>query len=359
MKRKRKYKKPELIKIELEFKELIRSTTGGGCPSLYRWDGKEFVEENNILPQSERLSFFKRTIRDFYLLQKKPSVRQKSLHFKIKESELEVSYFKKFELWTIEYPRGYNLGVSNLGEPVLFKQPVLPLEAIDNQGEDRLFELSSFNWIAPNTYYSSTPGDVLDLTFENLNGSSLKLIIVDPISLDDLMKKAYAGCCPNIGAQLKESIHVILEGVGEITVVCSRKNFYPEIIDLTPFKEKLKNKSVIKIRLAFTSFHKVCFVGLDATPQIPLKVNRYNLQKAYHTGIGEVTSLLTQEDESYVKLIPGEELDLYFPVPKFSNKNANQEIGYMLLTTGYYLPITKIIRVNNYLASSSYLSAQV
>jgi hypothetical protein len=92
----------------------------------------------------------------------------------------------------------------------------------------------------------------------------------------------------------------------------------------------------------------VAFVGIDTTPPIPMKKRVYKLSKAIHSELGDVTETLREENNQFTCLIPGEEIELKFPVPEPA-KPWNK-LSYVLVTRGYYIPVTKLMSLSKEVA---------
>jgi hypothetical protein len=130
----------------------------------------------------------------------------------------------------------------------------------------------------------------------------------------------------------------------------TRDEYYPEIVELTPYLERIKKERNIKIRLEFTSFHKVCFVGLDSSPQVSIKLKKYPLLQAWHSNFGSVTEKLNELNNMFVPLFPGEEIDLIFPIPEKASLKS-RKISYVLISKGYYIPIHKVVNLQKVLTT--------
>lgn len=337
-KERKKYTKPEVIRIPIDFRRLIKNQTGGGggyCPYLFVWNGINYVRENSLLPDSEDLWRKEKLLTDYYVLKNLPQAKNGYLSFKIKEVSEDISWFKKFEMISVEIDKNYSIGYTPEGKLSSYFHPKLPKEIVDGRGNSLWNKLGK-NMDDIRDYFRSKPGDEIYLDFGKVESNFAKLVIVDP--------RVYAqrdGC---INVHGMKSIFVFYINFNsfweEVTVLHTRAEFYPDIIDLTPYLPQIKEN--LKVRLQFSAEHKVSFVGLDISEPIPLKTKTYSLAQALHSEFGDVTDILKgAESEEFVRLYPGEEIELKFPVPE--PPKPGNKLSYVLVTEGYYLPIEKIV----------------
>lgn len=341
--KKRKYQKPEVVKIIVDFKQLVRNSTGccrctPSCPYVFVWDGKEYIMDNTILPVSLDLFRKEKVVTDHYVLQKEPQKKYGEIKLKIKELEYEVSWLKKFEMLAVEHPKDYKIGFTTDGRMLTYKAPYLPKLCLDKEKNDCLAKVTQDNWASPEDSYYANPGDSLKVEFENLNSNHLKLIIVDPRD-DDW--KLYA-------TKVHESIHVNLFIDGEyreIDVLHTRNEFYPEVVDLTAYLHHL-DSDPIKIKLDFTAPHKICFIGLDTSMPISVKEEKRQIIYAEHSKLGDVTDILKSDNDKLVRLYPGESIDLRFPAPSLQDRTNTSKLSYVLVSKGYYVPIRELLKLS-------------
>ncbi len=333
---KKKYQKPKVVKVPLDVKNLIKTCMV--CPCLSIWDGKEYVKENSILPESENLLRKEKVLTDYYVLQNEPGVKNGNFSLKIKEMANDISWFNNFSLLTVEHRADYNIGFSPQGELLSYKKPQIPLSCRDGLGRDLLSWVLNRDWQNPVGFYEGEKGDVLELDFGEVAGKDLKLVIVDP---QDGYAQGLLGDEP--GPPLyKTSIHIYIfvNPIWQhIAVLHTRAEFYPDIIDLTPYLSQIKSN--LKIKLEFTAQHKVAFVGIDTTPPIQMERKVYSLIQAIHTEFGDVTDILNRDNDKSVRLYPGETIELKFPVP--APAKPGNKLSYVLFSKGYYIPTTKML----------------
>lgn len=345
--KKKKYRKPQIAKITIDIRQMVKNMTG--CPYLFIWNGRKYVKENSLLPDSEDLFRDKKILTDHYVLQNVPRAKDGYLWFKVCELEEDISWFDSFRLIQIETPKGYKVGFTPEGKLLTYKHPLLPLECKDEIGRTYLKEINPRNFIKPPNFIEKKKGEELYLNFGKITADSAKLVIVDPPGCPNYCY-GYFQCMPE-GCQLfcqgecnalKTSIHVYIwmhSTWQHISVIHTRAEFYPDIIDLSNYLSEIKGD--LKIKLEFTASHKVGFVGIDISHPIHLEMETYKLVQASHSELGEVTDILKENNREFIRLLPREEIILKFPTPRPYKQEKRQ--FYVLVSMGYYLPLAKAI----------------
>jgi hypothetical protein len=112
MEKKKKYTKPEVVRIPVDFKQLVKNSTGGSCPFILVWNGYEYVIENTILPVSLDFSRKEKVVCDYYVLQNVPHPENGQIKLKISELEHEISWLQQLELLVVEHLKEYRIGFS-------------------------------------------------------------------------------------------------------------------------------------------------------------------------------------------------------------------------------------------------------
>jgi hypothetical protein len=339
---KKKYCKPEVLKVIVDLNMLIRNSTGccrctPSCPYVYVWNGKKYIEDNTILPHALACYPQEIPVDDFYVLQEEPQLENGHLiKLQIKELEYEISHLRYFELLKIIHPEDHRIGYDNQGRLFTYCDLRLPKLCKDRNGLDCLHLVTQNNWRNPRESYFAQPGDYLEVEFEKMEASCLKLIIVDPRDDEEWLYLA---------GKVHQSIHVKLFFEGkyhEVGVLHTRDKFYPEIVDLSPYLIHLKGERNIKIKLEFTAPHKICCIALDVSPSIAVKEETSYLASAVHDRIGDVTATLKINNQQYISLFPGECIELMFDVGKEKHLNGFKA-SYVLFSRGYYTPILREI----------------
>lgn len=208
------------------------------------------------------------------------------------------------------------------GEILTYKNPTAPLSAVDNNGTDRLNEISLMdgNVSDPATYFHGEPGDYLMLDFGEVDSDNAKLIL-----RDDEKKHDYE--C--IEVQVRDSY----DNWQTVEVLVPRAYWAVEAVDLSPY---IVSSQDLMVRLYWKEPHRLDYVGLDTTKQGDYELHTANLVSAVHSTQGDVKALLLESDNTHAELVPDQQIQLEFTLPN----NSKQARTYILYTKGHYYTIT-------------------
>ncbi len=326
------------------------SHNSGGCPFIIIWNGKEYVLENNILPQSETSKKKDSIVTDLYKLENTPAIEDGFLKIRVVEFEKEKSFFESFELIKVTHPKEINLGVID-DEIVAYADLKKPSNIFTN-GEKR---------IGKDLIKRKEGENVLMEFYENdnnllVNKSSLRAgrKRIDKVekllknkkfdSISDFSKKSLAllsfmgSATPN-GPLLAQthrmkSIYYYLQIVSdkkketEVGVTHPRENMSTNLLDLSPYV----NGSSISIRMNWTNTHNLLPIGIAKKTSIDdLKIENIKPEKIRHSDYDI-------KKEKKLTLDPGESLTIYFPETK-NNILTDSNISYFIKSKGYYYGI--------------------
>ena len=299
------------------------SSGGGGCPYVYVWDGQCYVMDNNLLPASEMSNGA--DVEDYYRLEQ-PLVpmyqvaRGSVYSLQIREFEHEHDYFDQVKLLAVDHSSNVNVAVSPYGEILTYSNPAPPICAVDEDGIDVLSQLNSIN----ENYYQGYNGSYITLTFGPTDVSNgVKLVIREDGPFGPPLLK-----CPVYVQVLNAT-----EDWNTVATFHTRTYWATDIINMTDYLPDANGN--LKVRLCFVSNDKIDYVGLDTTPQASVETYEANLISAFHSTQGNVKPLLTENDQTYAELTPGQQIQLTFLLPN----NQNQERTFILYTEGHYSTI--------------------
>ncbi|MBI3963664.1 MAG: hypothetical protein HY341_01570, partial [Candidatus Kerfeldbacteria bacterium] len=91
----------------------------------------------------------------------------------------------------------------------------------------------------------------------------------------------------------------------------------------------------ITVRVRWTDFHKIDFVGIDAAPQDALAVRTLAPESALHGRSGDVADLLAAIDDRPVQTVEGDTILLRFPA---TDLPSGETRSFLLQSTGFYEP---------------------
>jgi len=301
---------------------LTVTLSGMGCPTLFVWNGTDFIVDNNLLPKSARSNGTE--VEDYYRLEQDlvpfyGGYFNSYYSLLISEFQQEHSYLDEVQLFAVDHPANVSVAVSPTGEILTYQNPYAPSSAVDEANVSWLDEISSID----SDYYESCNGSFLVLNFGDINSSFAKFIVrADP---------------PPDGPPTKKSIHIQVLNASEswvdVVSIIPRAYWATDIIDLLDY---LPAEGELIVRLYFTDNHRVDFVGLDTTPQAEIDVKDVNLLLASHSSEVAVTAELRSDDDVYAELVPDQQITLLFS----AGKPDGEARTFIFCIKGYYYTIT-------------------
>jgi flagellar hook assembly protein FlgD len=342
--------RPHYLKVTIDNTaggETIKSTdyivanTGeeccAACPYVFTWSGSDFKKDNTILAKSEDTQYFKRKAMDFYLLSQPLALSDSGYKLQIREFEKEHSFIDYLTLASIDHPVNSKLGVSSTGNLYAFSNPHLPISCVDNLGQDCLAQVIEEDSL----YFESKSKGYLILNY-GIVGSSASL--TKPLSdhppggdpVPDPEKEPCSYDKPVPVPVLSQGNILSVEVFSDTGWILAGKLYpraYPgkTLVEFTPY---IKADQELKVKLSWEKRYKanqLAYFDFDTTG---FTINRIPLSSARHSTAGEITSKLSQEDNAYAELLPGEKIDLYFPCLYL---NTERRRDFVLISKGYYI----------------------
>jgi type II secretory pathway pseudopilin PulG len=345
--------------------------SGGSCPYIHTWDGKQFVKDNDIIPGGKSGEYT-----DYYKLTKAPKMdKQGELLFKIIEPLDEKSHLDRLSLLEVIHPQSVKIAPTPEGKIVTFENKNLTkaLTAADKKGKDVLKLVASKD----NGNYHGVTGDFITFDFGLVKNTQKDLRLILSSDLEDAFAAQAGPCvgqpcseCPGEGCipddcigkpcsscygagcvpvcQAEEclefkSIHIELLVSGkewkEIAVIHPHENWDIWAVDLAAFKDKVKGN--LKIKVTWRDEHKLDFVLLDESKQVPIKVKELALLEAKHNRAGDVLNLLKLSDNRYAAMNKGDEISLKFASPSKQSLMRREAIDYIFVSEGWYKQLKK------------------
>ncbi len=305
---------------------------GGGCPTLYIWDGLGYALENPILTYSQ-YQVDPIAQDDYYQLS---NIVEKDGYYniQIREYRDEITFLDQAELIVANYPLDSDIGISTEGMIYAKKEPIEPIAAFDEWNNDLLPLVSKMDG---SLFEADEPGSLI-LTYPNPNyGKQMS------------QNKGYAlGNTPPT-PKAKKFVDSDFKIYGE--------NVYSEIEDINgnwhylggtaPRSYETQTTSwladaddydlgeTFRIRISWQIGYKVDQQALAVTE--PANVTQHRLMpiEADHTRVGKIANSLNSTDGDIITLSPGETIDLKFEVPETSNIEGYGQ-KFFFKANGYY-----------------------
>ena len=307
--------------------------SGGGCPFVYTWDGTEYVKDNNLLPQSTKLTRDSLEVTDYYMLEQELIPQNDTYPIRIYETGYEYSHIDQLQLVTVDYPAGYDVAVTPEGEIITYSNPEYLMTCFDEEGNNQMPGIDypgdglTYNGIADD-YLTVNLGNMGEITSSNL---LIRHSFVPPAN--------EAGWIFEITWINKDSIHIQIQSeTGEwvdYAAIPSRVEWSMCAIDLEGIMDYIIEGN--DIRLFLTGEHMIDYIGLDVSEPEEVEINVYSPEYVnyVHSEDFDATSKLLNSDGCYVKLAPGEGIQADFPFEPLSNDCRD----FILITNGHYYTV--------------------
>ena len=131
---------------------------------IVNWNGKKFIMDNNILPESENVLRKDTVVKELYKLEAQPKLKKGKYLLRILEFEREHSYLHNFELVKTIHHKNTDVGVID-NKIVGFKDIVLPSSIKDKKGKNWTKKLSFQD---DKTIFKGKKGDTLTVNFDDI-----------------------------------------------------------------------------------------------------------------------------------------------------------------------------------------------
>lgn len=313
---------------------IICNEPPNGCPYLfvYNEEDEKFLGENTILAPVEMAKDRTLDVDDYCLLKQSVTPIDNMYKLKIGEFEQEHSFFDQVELWAIDHEFGSKVAVTRDGKLFVYNPTnfLEPISCYDEKGanQDSLLQLD------PEDRALLAGSGSLVLDFGQAPQDSTPQILLLP-------------CCGNGNGNSKVFAKVV---DGQVTpqvgllVEVEKDGFWQEIDSIPPrlaqgefcidLSNVTKTNQELKIKLSWDergySFSKLsCFQAKQLDQPKPL-----GLISASHSKLGDVAQKLTFDDNDYVELLPGEEIDLSF---SHLSIEPGKVRDFVFKSNGYYI----------------------
>lgn len=316
---------------------------GGWCPFVYIWNGTNYVEQNNVLPESTNYARDTLDVVDYYIFDESLVEDNSVYRIQLGENWTERTNFDELQLITIDYPSNYT-GLIDIGEDGQIETAnitIAPEYALDNEWGDQLWMVGN----SDNISYEGLWNDTLTMHFE-VGHDFVNPKLVVRHKTDVLLVK------PNIyypnpldDPDLKCSIHVQYYNNGwvDVATIPARVNWVTDIVNLSSVSDYLKLGG--EIRFYITGRHYIDYIGLDVSDeQVQCDICYLAPISAQYVGIdnAEMVSRILVSDGNYLQMNPGQKINVSFPyIPHESVCRV-----FALMVSGHYytIPMLDIVQ---------------
>jgi hypothetical protein len=258
---------------------------------------------------------------DYYVLERRPVVKGSKYVFEVREIPGEESFTDFLKLVTIDHSKNVKVSSDNEGNIFTYSNPIVPESCSLNGSADCLSYIDTIG----DKNFTGKNGDVMEFSFGELTQEqkeNAKVIL-------------RSDAC---------SLYMELEVLGEWgnmeKVRPTKYEIMPHELwgtnayDISEYITDLSGD--IKVRLRWTSGHKIDYLALDTSVQEIPVVNEYFVQAALK-GNADITSALRNSDNNYVHLVSGEKFVVEFPFEEPTCEDCERD--FMIVSEGYYVPV--------------------
>ncbi|MBA4313584.1 MAG: hypothetical protein C0417_13245 [Chlorobiaceae bacterium] len=300
------------------------------CPFVYTWDGVNFIEDNNIIPQSEYEDNEGKDVTDYYRLLKPLKVDDGKYIIQIREYEHEQSYFNQFKLLVVDHSANTKIDVSQTGKIFEYVNP----DSLSNaklKGKDVLQQLRAVD----SNHIIVYPGDTLSIA-KTSNSKYDRTIqsTIDGEASGDLLPKV-------------DKIGIV---DGPRGVYSNKTGFTfrqrPTLVYLPSISDNSGLANIVwtqKARLDYFNYA----VSLKSSYQL----RELNIYSCEHSIFGDVKKDLIEKDSSYSTLNSGEAITLKFNAPPPPNQKMKR--SFILISVGRYITLSDSSGSLNFLGSQN------
>jgi hypothetical protein len=303
-----------------------------GCPFVYTWTGKEFEQDNTILAASELKNRKVKDITDYYLLKKPLVVKDNKYRLQIREFEQERSYLDNFELLAVDHTAETKVGVTPDGHIFTYKDEISPVSCVDHNGQDQLATILNED----KSYYNCKGPGYLTLTFGPFAGLPPGALLA-PAPPPPCLKKPIAG---SPDTPLNATLEVRDADGNWIKVLDLPARENPDLTFSFLDQKYLDSEGKVTLRISWEDHYSADRIGFFVVSDEQPAIEKYSLISAIHSAKGEVSTLLSSTDQSYVTLTPNENIELVF---SREEENVNEIEGlsrdFVLKSQGFYVKL--------------------
>ena len=295
------------------------------CPWVFTWNGSEYVKDNDVYSTARGAA---KEFTDYYTLNKPMLPKDGYYSLEIRELTAETSYTDLVQLMTVDHASNVNIASDENGDVWTYSNPSPPVSAVDNEGSDVLSQIATEG----NAGFKGYHNDYVILDFGDLE--------VDDSAILVLRVKGFQMDGSDVGDFIPGTPYVFVQTQNNDGDWVTRHSFYPRddwAISAYNLADYLGSNTMV--RLYVTScltekYHIIDYVGLDTSPQSPITIQTLSATSAIHSINGDVLNKISNSDNDYAVMTPGEKMTFTFPVPDVDGEARD----FVLVSEGYYIP---------------------
>jgi hypothetical protein len=299
------------------------------CPVLYAYNGEEFIRENPLLTACEQ-NGYQEAVTDYYRVTAPVAVTDRAVRFQLREEENEVTFLDDLELITVDHKSGSRVAATVDGRIFVLDKTGAPISAVDDQGVDRLAELSSKD----GRFFNAVSPGYLTVTF--------------PISDDyigiDLGSVKKLDCRPpprgKVLADNSERTGLTVEYKVNGGLWKRVPTMPPRVVqkDQFVFIDGLSGRDgTITLKVSWeNSYTTDAILQFTPSTETPITNEHAASDITFHRVDGKTAALKSVAGTQPLKMVQGEILDLLFRTGSAPARGMTRD--YIIKATGYYAP---------------------
>ncbi len=297
----------------------------GGCPYVYTWNGNTWIEENNILPQSQDLTLLGQNVTDYYQLYTKPVEEDGKYYLAISEYEEDKSFFDQLKLLVIDHPEESFITIDDSGTVIQFAKPAFFANA-QLDSNDVYKQLLSLDDIKTEVSES----DVLSLSFEDVNSITENWLL--------LIGQVEAVAKEKVSAKMVSKNNNGKESSATFSSFRLRKNpTYQWVLAPT------SSSSTLQIDIAWQEDAQVDYTELSNRLELPFILSEAELLSASHSALGDIKNEIMLSDGIVSELNKDEWIELAYSIPPIIQ---GMQRSFVLVSNGRYEHIIERYKYN-------------
>ncbi len=315
---------------------------GGWCPYVYVWNGTDYVEENNLIPESLDYGRDKLNVDDYYVFLNEMVPKNGKYAIELYENWTERSNFDEIKLITVDYDGESEISIemNNYGKVETTYSTVEPQYVRNDEGVEIGYHTNNYDELN----YEAEGNETILIGLEIEGCAYPKLVIHHKTGLYFVKPNLYYPN-PLANPNLKCSIHVQANISGEwedIETIPSRMNWIYDCVNLTSIRDYLADGG--EIRLVITGRHYIDFIAADisGTHTTAMSVSYLLPVSAKYGEFNETEHAwkILQTDGDYLRMSPGQRINIEFPY--IPNEYSHRATALMVHGHYYFIPTLSI-----------------
>jgi hypothetical protein len=286
--------------------------SGGGCPTVSVWDGTKYLTENNILTKYSGKQSGEDLL-DTYKINTPQASENNRYLLQIKETNLDHDYLDQIKLYAIDHTSETKISINSKGQINTYNEILIPKQVSVGKDDitDIVTSLDNSNVLVDENeyiYVDFGPLKTVDKARVLVQGELRKksLSIQSSYSDGKWMETDL------IGGRLDDMLY---EGTISNWLPTSNGNY------------------VLRLKPNGTAY--LDYIALTYETQSIFTITEVTLKSAVHSSGTVVLNQLSNSDNTYAELLPGESITLEFITPK----DKGLQRTWILLSEGYYITI--------------------